>query len=194
MNDCMSYKSQLQGNPTFTCFVEPHSREQIWCGWLLSSQEPKIRQLEQVYQGWAWSLDLCILSRKTFVGCFGSWLSWGEGNIRSAVVVFLKKIPSPSAPLIHTAWPQAGGLEHFLKNNGSVCLQSHDLFLLIKTNILYRYNTKKWGKWEGFEKWSTFVNYLILFVFFPRCHQPLTWRLTWQTPSICPFMTKWNYF
>ena len=159
-----------------------------------SSEVPKILQPEQVHQGRARSLDSVYTPQKDICGLLWKLTVVGRRKCLLSSSLKQKNVPSPRAPLIHAAWPRAGGLEHFLKNNGSVCLQSHDLFLLIKTNILFQYHMKKWGKWEGFEKWSTFVNYLILFVLFPRFHQPLlleVWHgkhhlfvLRWQTEII----------
>lgn len=161
----MFWTRQWKGNPTCYCSDEPDSGEQTWYVWLLSSKDqagvPGLRSefYEYSSEEYVWgALD---------ADCGGKKEMFAKQLFKT------KNTPPPTTTPIHAAWAQVGGFEHFLKNNDSVCLWSHDLFLLMKTNIILQYDMKKWGKWEGFEKWNTFVNYLILFVWFPRCYQPL---------------------
>lgn len=131
------------------------------------------QRTKQVYQGW----DLPSLH----LVCASEGYLWvaleadcgGKREMFAKQLFETKNTPPPTTTLTHAAWVQVAGSEHLLKNNDSVCLWSRDLFLLMKTNIILQYHMRKWGKWEGFEKWNTFVNYLILFVWFPRCYQPL---------------------
>lgn len=193
----MFCKRQLEENPTIGLFEEQislvlESRSNPYGYCYLPSRAlkhfgpTKCTKTESIL----WSL--CIHTPpKDICGLLWKLMVAGEMEMFTLQQFNAKSAPPPRAPLIHAAWPGAGGLGHFLKNNGSVCLWSHDLFLLIKTNIILQYNMKKWG---GFEKWSTFVNYLILFVLFPRCYQPLlleAWHrkhhlfvLQWQTEII----------
>lgn len=151
MNNCMFYKKSVARNPHLHLFgwAPFQGTDMTWMTAVIT--EPKILPAWAGVPGQGLGSGFRVYSpaRHLWVAleadCQGR-----RKYLLSSSCCFLKS-PLPSAPLIHTAWPQAGGLEHFLKNNGSVCLQSHDLFLLIKTNILFWYNTKKWGKWEGFE-------------------------------------------
>ena len=105
MNDCMFYKSQLQGNPTFTGFVEPHSRGQIWRGRLLSSQEPKpkILQLEQVDQDWARGLDSMYTLQKDICGLLWKLIIMGRRKyLLSSSCCFLKSPLPQCTPYPHS--------------------------------------------------------------------------------------------
>lgn len=155
----MLWKRQLKGNRTHYCSVESvlSSRYGV-CVTALTKPPSRCAVLARD-SGYPPQTDICgLLWKRIVVGRRKCLLSSHSKQ---------KNTPPSNTSLIHAAWPLVRRLEHFLKNNGPVCLWSHDLFLLIKTSITLQYNTKKWGQWDGFEKWSTFVNYLILFVLFP---------------------------